>query len=86
MPYTDALLATFRGAILAWFGDLLTSFPAIAKGRAYFALSPEIPAASPDLGGLPVGLGSDLAYFGAEMAAHLAQGLLMHPDLVAVRR
>ena len=81
VPYTAPLLAAFQRTIMAWFGDFLTHCPAIGEGRAYFAISPALTPAA-DLGGIPVGLGSDLAYFG-EHAAHLGSVMLYDPALEA---
>ncbi|MGB8814396.1 MAG: GH3 auxin-responsive promoter family protein [Paracoccaceae bacterium] len=81
VPYTATLLDDFRAPILAWFGDLLTNCPGIAAGTAYFALSPALRTAPAPLGPYPIGLGSDLAYFGPEMAAHLGPNLLWHPSM-----
>lgn len=81
VPCTDALLEDFRAPVLAWFGDLLAGCPGIGRGRVYFAVSPALQRSVTSLGGYPVGLPSDLAYFGTEMAAHLAPLLIWHPAL-----
>jgi hypothetical protein len=81
VPYTASLLADFQELLLVWFGDLLASHPGIARGRAYFAVSPSVQRPVTHLGGVPVGLSSDLAYFGPQMAAHLGPLLVWHPAL-----
>lgn len=81
VPYCATLLDDFRAGLLAWLGDLLQSAPAIAEGRAYFAVSPVLPFGQTTLGPHPVGLGSDLAYFGEAMAAKLGPLLVWHPAM-----
>jgi GH3 auxin-responsive promoter len=81
VPYTPSLLADFQELLLAWFGDLLASHPGIVRGRAYFAVSPSVQRPVTHLGEVPVGLPSDLAYFGPEMATQLAPLLIWHPAL-----
>lgn len=82
IPYTAALLDAFQRGIMAWFGDFLTAKPQIGAGRAYFAISPALTPAA-DLGGLPVGLGSDLSYFG-DQAEHLGPVMLFDASLNTV--
>ncbi|MFZ2100548.1 MAG: GH3 auxin-responsive promoter family protein, partial [Oricola sp.] len=72
IPYTAAGLEGFRRSVLAWMGDLIDGDPAIADGRAYFAISPSTRAARRMEGGLPVGLASDAAYFGEDLIADVA--------------
>jgi hypothetical protein len=84
VPYTSSLLADFQELLSAWFGDLLAAHPGIADGPAYFAVSPALQRPETHLGAVPVGLPSELAYFGPEMAAHLAPLLIWHPALAVV--
>jgi GH3 auxin-responsive promoter len=81
VPYTASLLADFQDLLLAWLGDLLAAHPGIARGRAYFAVSPALERPVTALGAIPVGLESDLAYFGAEIASQLGPQLVWHPAL-----
>ncbi|MCI2400572.1 GH3 auxin-responsive promoter family protein [Aliiroseovarius subalbicans] len=80
VPMTTSLLHDFRHGLLAWFGDFLAADPDIAPGPAYFAISPALTEPRAPIGSLPVGLGSDLAYFG-DLAPTMAQVLLYHPAL-----
>lgn len=81
VPYTAGLLADFREMLAAWFGDLLAGYPGIAQGRAYFAVSPVLERTPARFGKIAVGLDSDLAYFGPDLAACLAPNLVWHPAL-----
>lgn len=85
VPYSAPLLDDFRSILLAWLGDLLTAFPAIASGTAYFAVSPVLQRPLDRLGPIPVGFDSDLGYFGAEIASHLAPLLVWHASLATTR-
>ena len=82
VPYTQAALAGFAAAVLPWMADLLRHRPELASTRAYFAVSPAPRSAKRYVGGIPVGLDSEAAYFG-EAAAPIARvGLL--PDAAAM--
>lgn len=81
VPYTASLLADFQELLSAWLADLLTAHPGIAHGRAYFAVSPALQRPVTRLGTVPVGLESDLAYFGPQIAAQLGPLLVWHPSL-----
>jgi hypothetical protein len=80
IPCNEALLQAFRRALLAWLDDLADAFPAVASGSAYWAISPaaRLPRATP--GGIPVGLGGDAAYFGADLAPMVLETLAVPPD------
>ncbi|NSX53786.1 GH3 family domain-containing protein [Parasulfitobacter algicola] len=80
IPFNTRLLSDFQRSILPWFSDFLTHYPKIMSGRAYFAISPVMQTQS-DVGGLPVGLPSDAAYFGAEAASHIADVSVYSPSL-----
>lgn len=69
VPYAQGTIAAFQRGVLAWLADLCRAFPDIGLGRAYFAISPATRQRPEPIGGLPVGLGSDAAYFGEEFAA-----------------
>jgi hypothetical protein len=79
IPYTAASLAAFRAGVLPWIAYLLERCPRIVEGVAYVAASPVMRAARKLPGGVPVGLPSDAAYLGAELAPSLAQILTMPP-------
>jgi hypothetical protein len=76
IPYTAGLLAAFRSAVLPWLGSLLDRRPGIARGRAYVAVSPAARVAETTPGGHPVGLPSEGAYLGADLARPFAEILV----------
>ena len=79
IPYTAASLDAFRAGVLPWLSQLLERCPRIAEGVAYVAASP-VTRRAQSLGcGLPVGLPSDAAYLGAELAPSLAQVITLPP-------
>lgn len=84
VPVTDPMLEGFRRALMAWIGDLTETCPGIMAGSCYFALSPALRKASEPIGPWPIGLPSDLAYFGAEYGPHLARHLLFRPEIAAI--
>lgn len=81
IPYTHSVLTAFQRAILPWLGDLLQHRPAICKGRVFFMISPALRPPTSTQGGIPIGAGDDLGYFGEDLAHHLAQVTLYSPLL-----
>jgi len=79
IPYNEALLGAFRRALLAWLDDLAEAHPEVAAGSAYWAISPAARAPRTTSGGFPVGLGSDAAYFGEELAPLVLETLAVPP-------
>lgn len=84
IPCGEESLAAFRRALLPWLDDLAAAHPAITRGRAYWAISPAARAPRRTPGGMPIGLGSDAAYFGADLAPLLAEMLASPPELASV--
>ena len=80
VPYTTEGLAGFRRAVEPWLCDLLASRPGIARGRAYWAISPvgRRPARATDP--VPVGL-DDAQYLGPALAPLFARLLAAPPSL-----
>jgi GH3 auxin-responsive promoter len=69
IPYTESSLVAFRSAILPWLADLLRRRPGIMKGSIYSAISPATRQKRNTHGGIPVGLSSDAAYLGNDLAS-----------------
>ena len=82
IPYTMSSLLAFRSAILPWIGDLLLRRPVIASGRAYVSVSPATRQPRVTAGGLPVGLPSEGAYLGADLAEPF-RSILVTNDSIA---
>ena len=88
IPYTAASLTAFRAGVLPWLAHLLEQRPRIAEGVAYVAASPVARRKAAFACKRPVGLASDAAYLGAELAPALAQVITRPPpfaDLVRWR-
>lgn len=71
IPYTSASLASFRAAVLPWLANLAQRRPGVAAGRVYVTISPVARAPRLTLGGIPIGLRSEAAYLGDDLAAAL---------------
>ena len=91
VPYTETLLAEFRGGIHAWLADLFETYPSILSGTQYWSISPLVRRACQTDGGVPIGIDNDLEYLDAlgqrvlssAMAVSPAVGEL--PDLASVQ-
>ena len=81
IPYTAQGLQAFQRGLLPWLDDLFEHYPALAGGRFYWAISPACRAPAITSGGIPVGLGSDAAYFGAQTGMAVAQALAVPGDV-----
>jgi hypothetical protein len=79
IPYTAASLTAFRAAVLPWLARLVRRRPGIVNGRAYVAASPVNRAPRVLPCGLPVGLPSEGAYLGGEIAGALGQLMALPP-------
>lgn len=84
IPYTAHGLQAFQRGLLPWLDDLFEHFPALAGGRFYWAISPACRASTSTSGGIPVGLGSDAAYFGAQTGMAVAQALAVPGEVGAI--
>lgn len=81
VSYNAALLGSFRSATLVWLDGLLARHPAITRGRIYATISPATRAPETTASGVPIGLGSDAAYLGADLAGHFLELLAVPPAL-----
>lgn len=81
VAYNAAVLASFRSATLVWLDGLLTRHPAITRGRIYATISPATRAPETTASGLPIGLGSDAAYLGEDLAGNFLELLAVPPEL-----
>jgi hypothetical protein len=84
IPYTQAGLAAFRAAVLPWLGDLAREHPGTFDGRAYVAISPVARAPRVTDGGIPIGLPSEGAYLGDDLAQAFACVLAVPVDVAQV--
>ena len=84
VPYPPAMLGAFRTAILVWLHDLAERIPAMTQGRFYASISPATRQAEVTPGGIPVGLPSDAAYLGDDLATFFMKLLAVPPELGAI--
>lgn len=84
LPYTPQSLASFRRALLPWLDDLANAYPPIKEGLAYWAISPAARPTRKTGGGIPIGLGGDAAYFGAQLAPLVLETLAVPPSVAAI--
>lgn len=85
IPYTDGLYAAFRRAVLPWLVDLQRQRPQALAGRLFFVISPLTRSRDKTEGGIPIGSGNDLDYFGRETGTALAEKTLFLPELLAAQ-
>jgi len=85
IPYTEASLAAFRRALLPWLDDLYIAHPELEAGSAYWSISPACRERRVTAGGVPIGLESDAAYLGPELAADLLATLAVPPECGLLR-
>lgn len=85
IPYTLASLAGFRAAVLPWLASLAQRRPEITAGSAYVAISPATRQPRRTAGGIAVGLDSDAAYLGDDLAAAFVSILAVPPDVGGLR-
>ncbi len=85
LPFTAAALEAIRRAVLPWLDDLVTSRPGISTGKAYWAISPAVRQPSQTSGGLPIGMTSDAAYFGADLAQSIGRTLAVPPSVASIQ-
>lgn len=79
VPYTAEALASFQRGLLPWLDDLYANVRGLDAGRAYWSISPAARALRQTAGGIPVGLPSDAAYLGEQVAASLLATLCVPP-------
>jgi hypothetical protein len=83
IPYTQASLDAFRAAILPWLLDLSRRRPGVLVGRAYVAASPAARQLRRTPCGLAIGLASEAAYLGDDLAGCLGEILVTRPGTAA---
>lgn len=81
IPMTGPLLAEFQAALYPWLHDLFRARPRLVGTSAYWAISPLGRSHASTAGGIPVGSGSDAAYFDLPMQLALAGLLAVPPDV-----
>ena len=80
LPSTREGQGEFSRAVDAWIADLFLHHPSLVGGRAYWSISPALPADRS--GAVPVGYDHDSAYLGI-VRQTLARAALAVPDVVS---
>ncbi|MGU7772324.1 GH3 family domain-containing protein [Burkholderia sp. MR1-5-21] len=62
IPYTREFLDELQFALIVWLADLYRAVPDVAKGRAYWSMSPPMQARERAANGIAIGSESDLDY------------------------
>ena len=81
IPYTRSALHSFRAAVLPWLADLADHRPGAFAGRAYVATSAAARASRSTASGTPIGLASEYAYLGDEIARALSAVSIVPPEV-----
>jgi hypothetical protein len=84
IPCTDRSLDAFRRGISVWLDDLYFADAALARGSAYWSISPAGRAPRRTAGGIPIGLENDLLYLGETVAAEIAATLCVPPHVAGI--
>lgn len=85
IPFTRTLQAEFNRALGPWVVDLYRRHPRLARGRAYWSISPPAAAAAgteTEASAVPVGFADDTAYLGGRARGLVARTLAV-PAAVA---
>jgi hypothetical protein len=90
IPYTARLQAEFQAGLAAWIGNLYGAYPDLARGPAYWSISPLSAGPRRTSGGTPIGFEEDSAYLGqlgrlVEAAMAVPNGLKQITDVAAFR-
>lgn len=79
IPYTRGFLSEIESIGAAWLGDELLRHPKLLGKQSYWAKSPHMPRSSyATKGGIPIGMRSDLEYFGP-IARKFLSSLMVRP-------
>ncbi len=85
IPYTAAALRAFQAALYPWLYDLLTQYPNIMQGSAYWSISPVGREPQQTADGTPIGCHNDALYLGQQGAALIAQTLAVPPWVAEIQ-
>ncbi|HFC05424.1 MAG TPA: hypothetical protein ENJ55_06930, partial [Rhizobiales bacterium] len=81
IPYTASGLENVRVALMVWLADILETYPQIAHGRFYWALSPAAREMQQLPGGALLGPVQDSVFFGEEAVTALSALSVVPPEL-----
>jgi hypothetical protein len=81
IPYTAGLKAEFQRAIAPWIVNVLSRYPGLMLGQAYWSVTPVAYQNEYTLAGIPIGFEEESEYFG-RWQRYLIQALLAVPSAV----
>ncbi len=84
IPYTQTLRRQFQSALAPWVTNMHRAFPGIARGSAYWLVTPLSREREVTPGGIPVGFESDTEYFGPVQQWILRKTMAVPPELARV--
>jgi hypothetical protein len=85
IPYNEDALRGFGRAVLPWLAGLAKRCPGVSSGSAYVTLSPATRPPKETIAGIPIGLASDAAYLGQELAPAFGALLAVPPSVGGIR-
>lgn len=80
IPYTAGLQKQYARGVAAWVGNLFGQIPALARGPAYWSVTPPPRRSQRTTGGFPIGFDDDAAYLGGWAASWVRRGLAVQLD------
>ena len=80
IPYTTSLQNEFARGIAAWVCDLFSRDPRLARGTAYWSITPVARREEPTPGGIPIGFEEDTRYLGA-LGVLLSRVMAVPPEV-----
>jgi GH3 auxin-responsive promoter len=84
IPYTRTLRRQFQAALAPWITDMHRAFPGIARGSAYWLVTPFSREREVTEGDIPIGFESDTEYFGSVQQWILRKTMAVPPELARV--
>ncbi len=84
IPYTQTLRKQFHAALAPWITDMHHAFPRMARGSAYWVVTPLSRQREVTVSGIPVGFESDTEYFGPIQQWILRKIMTVPPELARV--
>ena len=81
IPYTESMQGEIRRAVAAWMTRLFIDDPALLGGRAYWSLTPQLPAEKRPDSVVPIGFDEDGAYLGQVTQRLLGLTMATRPGL-----
>jgi len=81
IPYTAGLQRQFARGIAPWIGSLFLSRPDLARGRAYWSITPRTRTDLDTGSRIPVGFADDTAYLAGPLGRILRESLAVPPEV-----